>query len=265
MRDMIIIFLFLGIINAFHIIAPVDKEVSEGDIIYIGSMGPGQTIDILIDEKVTKGGKFGEGGVYDLAVVDRVPIDWKGIPSKLYDHPLRVAITADPNAKEGEYLAKIKLIDENNIEELGEKSFYVKINITYDVMDANIEPLYAKTGPGQPAKFSITINNKGSTGDVFIINAEGPKRWELKRSIFVPAKSSRTIVYEIAGNEEEVFKTEIKVCSAASPIIHAEKNITVDIRSDILSDMKATNNGVLVFPIFEGIVYSFFGLISNLF
>lgn len=265
MRKFIMILLFLGAINALHVLAPVDKEVNEGDIIYIGEMGPGQTIEVLIDEKVTKGGKFGEGGIYDLAVVDRVPTDWKGIQSKLYDHPLRVAITADPNAKEGEYLAKIKLIDEDNLEELGEKSFFVKIKITYDVMDAKIEPTYVKTGPGQPAKFSITINNKGSTGDVFVINAEGPKRWELKRSVFVPAKSSRTIIYEIVGEEEEIFKTEVKVRSAASPIIHAEKNITIDIHSDIFSDMKATNNGVLIFPIFEGIVYSFFGLISNLF
>lgn len=265
MRKLLALVLIFGIINAIHIIAPVDREVNDGETVYIGAIGPGQTMDILIDEKVTTGGKFGQGGIYDLATVEKVPPDWIGVPSKLYDHPLRVAITAAPNAKEGEYIAAIKVVDENNLEELGEKKFFVKMNITYDVMDAEVKPTYARTGPGQPARFFITITNKGASGDVFVVNAEGPKRWELKRSIFVPAKSNKTIIYEIAGNEEEVFKTEIKIRSSASDIIHSEKNITLDIRSDIFSDMKATNNGVLAFPIYEGIIYSFFGLVSNLF
>jgi len=257
--------LFFSFAAAFHMLKPIDKEINDGDVIYIGSIGPGQTIDILISEEVRSGGKFGQGGVYDLAVVEKLPDGWAGVSSKLYDKPLRVAITADPQAEEGEYLAKIKIIDENNLDGLGEKSFYVKLNITYDVMDADVKPAYIKTGPGQPARFEITINNKGATGDVFLVSSEGSKRWEFKRSVFVPAKSSKTIVYDIVGNEEEIYRSQISIRSAASPSIHYEKNITVNIESNLLSDMKATNNGVLLFPIFESLVYSFFGLISNLF
>lgn len=265
-RSMFFVFmLFFGLAFSLHVLAPVDKEIKEGDTVYLGSIGPGQTIEVLVDQDVKTGGRFGQGGVFDYAVVEKAPPGWIGIPSKLHDKPLRVALTADPEAKEGEYIAKIKVIDENNVDGLGETTFFVKVNVTYDVADVSIEPVYVKTGPGQPAKFSITINNKGATGDAFIIQAQGPKRWEFKRSVFVPAKSEKTIVYEIVGNEEEVYKTQLSVQSSASPLIHYEKNITVDIQSNILHDMKATNNGVLTFPIFESLVYSFFGLISNLF
>lgn len=260
-----VLLLFFGFCSALHVLAPVDKEINEGDVVHIGSIGPGQTIEVLVEETVRTGGRFGEGGVFDSAVVEKLPLGWSSVPSKLYDRPLRVAITADPEAAEGGYLAKIKLIDENNVDGLEEKSFFVKLNVTYDVMDAEVTPLYVKTGPGQPARFEITINNKGSTGDVFVITSEGQKRWEFKRSVFVPAKSSKTISYQIVGNEEEVYRNRILVQSAASPLIHYEKNITVVIESGIISDMKATNNGVLLFPVFESLVYSFFGIISNLF
>lgn len=259
-------FAFLsGFAAALHMLAPVDRQMDEGDVVYIDSIGPGQTIEVLIEETVKTGGRFGEGGILDQAVIEKVPPGWIGVPSKLYDRPLRVAVTADPEAEEGEYLVKIKVIDENNVDGLGEKSFFVKLNITYDVMDASVEPAYVKTGPGQPARFDITVNNKGATGDVFVIKSEGPKRWEFMRSIFVPAKSSKKISYQIVGNEEEVYRSRIVVQSAASPIIHYEKNITMVVESNIISDMKATNSGVLLFPVFESLVYSFFGLVSNLF
>jgi hypothetical protein len=152
-----------------------------------------------------------------------------------------------------------------NGEQLGNISFVIKLRITYDVMDFDVSPKKMTVGPGQPARFAIKIANKGATGDVFDVSATGAKRWEFKKTVFVPAQSSKTIYYEIVGNEEQVYQTPIKVISLASNKISAEKNVTLTIRSDLLGDYKATNNGVVVFPIFEGLVFSLAGLLSNLF
>jgi hypothetical protein len=174
-------------------------------------------------------------------------------------------LTADPQAAEGAYTAKINIIDENKADGLETKSIYAKLDVVYDVMDASVQPAAIKTGPGQPARFDIVIENKGATGDAFEVSAIGAKKWSFKRQVFVPARSSKTVSYEIVGNEEETYVSSISVTSLASPLIHEEKNVTVTIQSDILGDMKATNNGVILFPIFESLVYSFFGLISNLY
>lgn len=266
MRALVISLLLFGLISAIHVLEPVDEEVDEADSIYIGKIGPGQTISVLIEEEVETGGKFGIGGIYDSAYFDKVPDGWHGKKSDLHAHPLHVALTADSEAEEGSYLARITVEDEENRDGLGTVSFWVKVDITHDVMDANVEPTMIRAGPGQPARFELTITNKGSTGDAFDISSIGAKRWEFQRSVFVPAKSSKKIYYEIVADEEEVYRAQISIKSKASPtIIHEEKNITVDIRSDIFGDMKATNNGVILFPIFESLIYSFFGLISNIF
>ena len=112
----------------------------------------------------------------------------------------------------------------------------------------------------------IKIFNKASTSDVFEVSAEGPRRWEFKKPVFVSANSEKRLPpYEIIGGEEEEYKASIKVVSQASSNIAAEENISLKVKSDLLGDYKATNNGVLVFPIFELPVYSLAGLISNFF
>jgi hypothetical protein len=260
-----LMFFLLGMASAILVVSPVEQEVGEQDIIDLGTIGPGQTISILIEPEVTTGGIYGEGGVYDMAVVSSVPEGWSGKDSKLYGHPLQVTVTAAPDAGEGQYSTKITVIDEFYGEKLDNITFNARVTITHDVVDIKIDPVYVRTGPGQPARFGITIINKGSTGDAFQIESVGAKRWEFKRAVFVPAASSKTIYYEITGEEEETYKTTINVTSLASPIIQEEREVTVDIHSSMFDDFKATNNGVLIFPIFEGLVYAFLGLIGNFF
>lgn len=263
-RMMVAALLLLSVSFAVTLVAP-QAEVKNGDVIDLGSIGPGQTISILIDRKVTTGGIYGEGGLYDIAVAEDLPRGWKSTDSKLYQDQLQVRISADPDAPEGDYTTTIKVIDEYNGEKLGNLTFTAKIRITYDVMGFDVTPQSMTVGPGQPARFGITITNKGSTGDAFDVTATGAKRWEYRKAVFVPAKSTKTIYYEIVGNEEEVYTTPIRVVSLASSKIYDEKNVTLTIRSGLIGDMKATNNGVVVFPIFQSLVYSLAGLISNLF
>ena len=260
-----IFLLLLSLSFSITVISPVTQDVSEGDIIDLGTIGPGQTVSILVDPIVTTGGIYDIGGTYDMAVAHDLPRGWIAEGSKLYQNPLQVPITADPNTSEGNYSAKVTVIDEYNGEELGNVTFTVKVRITWDVMDFDVSPTYRSVGPGQPARFSITIINKGSTSDVFEVSAIGPKKWEFKKPVFVPAMSTKTASYEIVGYEEETYRTTIKVVSLASSNIAGEKNVTIFVHSNLLGDFKATNNGVIIFPIFEMPIYALAGLISNLF
>ncbi|MBN1170403.1 hypothetical protein JXA56_05230 [Candidatus Micrarchaeota archaeon] len=250
---------------AIQLTAPFSAEVEEGDIIDLGTIGPGQTVSIEVNPIVTEGGIHGIGGQYDMAAAEDLPRGWKSKKSKLYGNPLQVTITADPDAPEGEYSAKVLVMDEFDGEELGNITFTAKIRITWDVMDFDVKPTSITVAPAQPARFDITITNKGSTGDVFEVSAPGPQRWEYRKHVFVPAKTSRTVSYEISGYEEESYFTTISVVSLASGNIYAEENVALTIKPGLIGDYRATNNGLLLFPIFEASIYSLAGLISNLF
>ena len=245
------------------VVSPFEAEVREGDILDLGTIGPGQTVFIEIDPIVTEGGIHGIGGQYDMAIADDLPREWSSEKSKLYGKPLQVTITADPDAPEGNYSAWVKVIDENNGEKLGNISFTVRVEITWDVMDFNVTPSSQVVGPGQPGIFDITITNKGSTSDAFQISATGAKRWEFKKPVFVPPESSKTITYEISGEEEERYDATISVVSLASDNIADEKNVTLFIKPSLFGDYGATNNGVLIFPIFQAPIHSLAGIFSN--
>lgn len=264
-RTLITIMLLLSVSFSITVVYPSVGDVKNGDVIDLGTIGPGQTVSILIDPIVKTGGLRELGGTYDQAVAVDIPKGWSSKESKLYQNPLQVTITADPNAKEGNYTAKVTVIDEFNGEELGNITFTVKVRITWDVMDFDVSPAYVNVGPGQPAKFSITITNKGSTSDVFEVSAIGPRKWEFKKPVFVPAQTSKTINYEIVGSEEETYRATINIVSLASSNIADEKNVTIFVHSDLFGDYKATNHGTLLFPIFEAPIYAIAGLLSNLF
>jgi hypothetical protein len=262
-RLLLILLVIAGLSFSVNVSSPVEMDVQEGDIIDLGTIGPGQTIDIKIDPVVTEGGLRGQGGYYDMAIASRLPDDWTSEKSKLYGRPLQVTITAPPDAPEGDYSAKITVIDEMNGEKLGNITFTAWIHVTWDVLDVDIEPERQKVGPEQPARYSITVWNKGAASDVFQITATGSKRFELNKSVFVPPNSARTINYVISGKEEETYESDIRVVSLASKNIHKEGKISLTIEPNLLSDYKATNHGVMVFPIFEALIHGFAGLLSN--
>ena len=182
--------------------APLDMAVENGDEIFIGAIGPGQTIEVQIFPDVYEGGIYGDGGKYDLADVVSKPDGWSSEKSKLYGNPLQVKITADKNASEGTYHADIIVIDENDNHRLGNLTFRVKINVTWDVLGLEVAPAHILVGPGQPAQFRINIVNKGAASDTYIVSSSGARQWEFVKPIYIPAKSSREVVYEMAADEE---------------------------------------------------------------
>ncbi|MFH2100951.1 MAG: hypothetical protein ABII71_02595 [Candidatus Micrarchaeota archaeon] len=259
----VLLMLLLGCSFAVTVVSPVKLEVGEGDILDLGTIGPGQTIQVQIEPKVDTGGIHGKGGYYDMAQATVLPEGWMSEPSKLYGRPLQVKITADQDAPEGDYSAKVTVIDEMDGEELGNITFTAWIHITWDVLDVEVTPAYSTVGPGQPSRFEITVWNKGSASDAFNISATGARSWEFTKAVFVPAKSSKTIFYDLVGYEEETYKSKISVVSLASDNIHEEQDVTLFIKADLLGDFKATNRGTAIFPIFEAVIYSLAGLLSN--
>ncbi|MFP3950301.1 MAG: hypothetical protein ACLFUZ_04400 [Candidatus Micrarchaeia archaeon] len=263
MRWLLCFALLGSLVFPIQMVEPLLTEVSPDETIELGTMGPGQTVELQLHPKVYEGGMHGIGGNFDRAYAIDLPAGWSSRPSKLYGDPLQVKITADPYTEEGIYTIPVIVEDEGNGENLDTIRFYVRVKVSEDVMNFSVYPLEKSIGIGQPARFDITVNNRGNAGDTFRISAEGVSKWEFTKMVYIPPKSSKVISYEVAGFEEETYTTKIIVESSASERVHSEQQISLDVYPDLLSDYKAVNNGALLFPVIEAPVYAIIGLLSN--
>ncbi|MCK4319055.1 hypothetical protein KAW38_00605 [Candidatus Micrarchaeota archaeon] len=264
MKKILSILLVFGLIHSIQIIEPFLRETSTGDTVFLGMIGPGQTVYISIHPKVYSGGIHGIGGNYDLAYFSALPEGWSAKKSHLYGDPLQIKLTASPEAEAGDYYVNVNVDDEGDGEELGNITFVARVTIDHNVMETEIYPSKKSVSVGQPARFKITVYNTGSTGDVFRIHSEGVPKWDFQEAVYIPAKGKRDIYYEVVAFEEESYSFSVIVESTSSPLIREEMSAEVSFYPSIFSDMKAVNNGALVFPIIEAPIYSILGLLSNL-
>ena len=251
---------------AVHVLSPLSTEIEAGSQISIGTAGPGQTFAVVADPVVTTGGKFGTGGAYDKMFASSLPDGWASTPSKLYGKTLQADITIPKDAPDGVYDIMLSLWDEAGSAGLGDDvAFTVKVNVARDVMDMKIEPASLSVGAGQPARYAITVNNKGIANDVFEVGSSGVRDWEFKRSMYIPSGTSKTINYEVVGNDEADYRVAIYARSSSSDRIYSESPVSLTVNTNLLSDFRATTRGVLLFPLIEAPAYFIAGLISNFF
>ncbi len=258
--------LVLSPIFAVQLLSPVSTDVSSGSQVSVGNVGPGQTFAVVIEPRVSTGGKYGIGGAYDQMFVTSLPEGWSGSPSKLYGSPLQAEVTVAKDAPDGEYQVDYTLWDEAGSEGLGGNvTFSVLVQVTRDVMDMKVEPSYVSVGAGQPARYSITVLNKGIANDVFSVWSTGVRDWEFRKSIYIPSGTSRTLTYEVVGSEEADYKVALFARSSSSDSISSQRDVSLRVNTDLFSDYRAVNRGVLLFPLTEAPVYFAVGLLSNLF
>ncbi len=251
---------------AVSVFSPVSAQVEQGSEITIGDVGPGQTFAVVSEPKISSGGRFGLGGAYDRMVASSLPYGWGSSPSKIYASPLQVDITVPKDASGGEYYVELTLWDEAGQQGLGGNvTFSAKVKVTREVMDMKVEPSFLSVGAGQPARYTITIVNKGIASDTFTVGSRGVRNWVFQRSVYIPSGTSKSLNYEVVGEEESDYSLKIFARSSSSDQIYSERDATLRVNTDLFSDYRAVNRGVLLFPITEAPIYFVVGLLSNLF
>jgi hypothetical protein len=96
------------------------------------------------------------------------------------------------------------------------------------------------------------------------VGSTGVRNWEFRRSIYIPSGTSRTLNYEVVGSEEADYSVSIWARSSSSERISAERQASLRVNTDLFSDYRAVNKGVLLFPLTEAPLYFVVGLLSNL-
>ncbi|MFH1095236.1 MAG: hypothetical protein V1728_03390 [Candidatus Micrarchaeota archaeon] len=235
--------------------------VMPGSQVDYGTVGPGQTFQVRIDYVVKKDGEF--VGQWDQATVTELPQGWSAKPGVVYPDMMLVEVSADPGTPDGEYVLPVRIDDDGGREDIGGSfPFSLLVHVRRDLLLMDVEPKKLQVGAGQPARFEVTLTNEGTASDRFEITSENISSWALRKSVYLAGGASKTIVYEVVGNDESNYKMSIDARSASSSLISQTQPVELDVHSDLISDMKATSNGVLLFPSLEMPVYSLAGLLG---
>ena len=248
---------------------PIVKSISDGETVELGTIGPGQTLALTV-----KGTEIGKGGLqanWGVLGVLEVPPGWQGFDSDVYAKNMKATIKADPNAPDGVYVVKLILTEcENKTatcefqQGLGQITFYGKIKISRDVMKTAVPQVDVTTGVGQPARYPVKIENKGAANDIFEISVEGVPAWEFKKRVYVAAGETLNTFYEIVPNEEKEYKPTIIIKSISSDSLMHKYDVHLISKSDVIGDIRATKNGVLLFPSTLEPLYSLMGILGYL-
>ncbi len=247
------------------IVDPIAQTVNGGAVVDLGTVGPGQTVEL----QVIRGS--GEIGVQSEKLWDHLNIDtaslpagWRGDDSRTFENPLKAFVVLPVDAPNGEYTFNVTLIDDN--EGVLPLHFSAHVTVSRDVLALQASPSSSRVGAGQPAVYTLRLSNTGRANDVFEISAVGlPSRWEFTKRVFLSHDSETDVNYEVVATESGVYPVRITVHSLSSSLITQTFDSRLTAASGLVEDAQATANGVLLFPSSIQVVYSLVGFLAHLF
>ncbi len=246
------------------LLEPYPQIVDNGDVIDLGYIGPGQTFSIMISTKVDYGGIYNLGGNWDHLYSIDLPDGWTASKSS-FGPKLKINVKAPPDVKEGIYNLTFVVEDDGHQEEIGDKLvFQGQIEVKKNLVNLKVAPAEQTVSAGSPARFKIMIENPSTASEVFTVRAKGVPGWNLERDVFIPFRGSTEFYYEIVNYEEDSIPVTIEVVSHSSPQIRDESKIQLITKSDPFYDLLSTNNGLLLYPPMEFLLYGSYQLIASI-
>lgn len=259
----------LAFASVAEVLEPVAVNVNDGETVFLGTIGPGQTLFITVNGKAI--GNEGREANWGVLGVMEVPTGWEGFDSVPLARQMRATVKADPTARDGTYKVKFLLTEceRKNMQcepkqGLGSVTFYGTVAISKNVLASSVINNVAEAGVGQPARYNIVIENKGSASDVFEISSSGVSAWSYNKTVHVAPSEKVITFYEFVLNEEKEYTPTIIIKSKSSELIKNEFDVGLIVKSDIIGDIRATKNGVLIFPVILEPLYSLLGILANL-
>lgn len=269
-----VLFLLMAVANAtyLNIDEPIEAKgmVENSTPLNIGIAGPGQTV-YIVAERATIGpdDKIHDIGWDKLAITD-VPPGWTTEDSPLYENPMKAKIRIASNATDGVYGFKAIAVDEGNLDGLGNLSIDVNVTVSKEVFTIDVTPREVETGVGEPAIYYIDIDNAGAASDTFSITSRGLAAWRFRKDVLAPhavqviLPARKTVPYEVVSNEETDTEIYLNVTSLSSDQITKELTVKLKAKPSLISDYRATDHGLLVFPLIENPIYSLVAFLSKL-
>jgi len=246
------------------VLEPIQASLDSDGVLDLGSIGPGQRLEIVVDRASGFAGKEVEA-LWDRIVVDAatLPQGWSKEDAKLYESPLRAFVSAARDAKDGEYRFDFNAFDE--YEGAPTSTIHCKVMVSKDLLELGLGETRLLAGVRKPALFHFVLKNKSSASDSFELSAKGlPGEWKETKTVFMPYRSQKIVTYSVVSQEAGEFDLEFTAKSISSDATNRAAKARLTAQTDLYLDMQATSHGILLFPSVQQAVYALFGLVTNL-
>ena len=243
---------------------PVASKLSEGGMVDLGTVGPGQKIEVQISRRTGESDYRGSEYLWDrLYVEDKsLPGDWTSVDSLYYETLMKAFVIVPKDAPDGDYVFSLRT--ERDYAGVETTRFKAKVHVSKDVLVFTITNPAAESGVGQPAVYLVGIKNTGNANDAFEVGVTDglPRQWTYTKSVFVPRNSEKIVPYEVVATSHGQFPIKLKATSLSSGLIESTASAVLVSRSSLLEEAKAASRGVILFPAAEQVIYNLVGFVA---
>ncbi len=169
---------------AITTVAPVSKTIETGSTLEIGTIQPGETINLVLSTDTN----YGKSKIWASASVEASPQGWKIAGDSTTSKTISLSITAPRTSPE--IPRNIKIVLDNTAQHLNPEHFFAKIRVKQNLLTASI------SGPGRDAvvgssvKFKLRLINDSSAPHTVTLGSTLPESWFKPRTFEVAPKST---------------------------------------------------------------------------
>ncbi len=244
------------------ITGPVTANLTNGGGIYLGKVGPGESFYVSASATTANSSGSIINIGWDRLEAVSLPAGWSSQPSLLYENPMKMKITASPNAPYGSYNITLRAVNVGNYSRLGNLTFTAEVNVSSNVFLLNVAPTQLSAGVGQPVNLMITINNTGISDDPFVINVHGIPAWNLQYSAISLHSTQNTFLYPVYVNVPGVYVFNLTVNSSTSAEVSKSYPISMTVSASLSNDYSAISQGVAITPVIYEPAYAVMSLVN---
>ncbi|MCL4364854.1 hypothetical protein M1590_00830 [Candidatus Marsarchaeota archaeon] len=232
-----------------NIQGPVSGVLHNGEGIYLGKVGPGESFYVSASATTTNSTGYSVNIGWDQLKALNLPKGWYSQPSLLYENPMKIKITLPSTAVNGTYNITLEAVNVQNYSRLGNITVTAYVNVTPNVFNVSVSPTDIQSGIDQPTNLKVVINNTGISDDPFNINLYGLPAWNLSDQVVQLHLSRSSYVYPVYVNEPGRYEFNLTVSSTTSPVLRRSFPITLTADATLYNDYRAVGQGVIISPV----------------
>ncbi len=200
-------FLFSTAFADFFLVSPFEKQVHSADTIELGSISPGETLELIFSNKSGKDFAWNKA-----EIAKQLPENWKVFDSTPFAETMIVKVIIPSDQEETAQNLKINFL--NFKDEKTNDSFNAILFVKKKLITASIVSLQKETKVNEPVDYLLSLSNDSIADHAIRISSTLPKYWFEDKIIVLKKKTSKDSVQEITlavlprayGNKDFSFK-----------------------------------------------------------
>ncbi len=183
--------LFCSVNATVLLVSPVSKLLESGSSFSLGSVMPGETVELVFSNDDGKGGLWNKLEVVEGAL----PATWKVSEPELFAESLVLKITVPAVETEKTQSIRVRLSDARSLVDAQEVS--LRVLVKNDLLNASFSSLQESILLGQKASYRVVLVNNSLAPHTITIRSSLPSFWFEPQTVSLQPKPSPSAMKEL--------------------------------------------------------------------